>query len=329
MNRNIYIFFTFLVSSFSVIALECSPSFQCLNSTITYDDNFCRYENEKEIKYFRPCSSGYTCTLNINRDPTRKIVACEKKYQRKAEGSACLLPEECETDVCKDKKCTTKITGEECASDNNCAKDSMCKNNFCKVSVKEDGECDSTEDCYAGYYCGKKDQNATNRICILQYSILNGQYASDETLCESGKLDSRTNLCYDTESKVAEGTSCSTDLDCKGTKIMGETTTEVNLVCDCTWNQKLICAFGTRSERWKNFVSYYKKIIPEKKLSYRKGAGIFRELPSNDRDVNSYYLKTVPFYYNAPSCILDYVNSYSQMIKLSLVFLSGLCVLLL
>lgn len=69
--------------------------------------------------------------------------------------------------------------------------------------------------------------------------IPNGNYTSNLRLCESGLLDSETHLCYDTESKVSEGTSCEIDSDCKKVKIIGENIDDINNPCNWTWKKKI------------------------------------------------------------------------------------------
>lgn len=324
MNKILFIIpILFLVSSSLVNA--GINKLQCLDSSITYDSNICYYKIDSLHVYMRSCSSGYECTLEVESKKSR-VYACQSKYKKKEEGSSCLLEEECITNNCKDNKCTAKVIGEVCDNDLDCSKDAYCNNGFCKASAKEGEECDSYKGCLAGYDCGRKEKDATKQTCIAEYSIPNGHYSSDSNLCESGLLDRETYLCYDTESKVSEGASCETDSDCKAIKIIGDTQTEISLSCTVTWEHKKICEFGSTSKRWTTYASYYKTEMQKKKVSYSRANGRFSDFArTNDWNVNYYYFQTIPELYNAPSCILDFLNySNSQWLKLSFVFLLGL-----
>ena len=266
--------------------------------------------------YYRTCPKNYICKENFIESQKKKIFICESEFPQKDEGSNCILDYDCKTLHCKDNQCVTLTDGEKCESHFECAKDSVCKNGTCTKLSKEGEPCEWDSLCFAGYVCGKNQKDNPN-ICVLKYSIKNNNYASRREMCESGT--SIDDICYDVESKVSEGTTCVSNEDCKGTIIRGESKTDINLSCLFTWNDKRVCEYGTKSSSWITFINYYKKEMK------RKNASILHTLPkrgeykiTNDITINKYYLQTIGYFYNAPTCLLEAL-AFCKRIHFSLV----------
>ena len=289
----------------------CDTEIKCLDSEISSDKYVCKYYIkslfEEKYYYVKKCPSNYQCKSILGATLSDELTGCIYPYQKKEEGSSCGLSYECKSNFCNVNKCAIKNDGEECINHLQCSTYSICKNNRCVKASSEGEFCESNSDCMAGYACGKKEIESNN-ICIQMYSLKNNNFSTNKDLCESGLLNETTYKCYDTESAVPEGTSCTSSKDCKAYKIEGEKKEETTLECTCAWNKKKICEYGSRSESWKAFTSYFTKEMQNKKISSIRTKSEDNSVPTNDPTINQYYLKSLSMFYQAPTCILEFFS---------------------
>ena len=196
--------------SYSLCAYKCADDLKldtCYLSTSTG-------------KYVKACGKGKTCKYTDG-----GAYACVKRKTLLEEGDKCITDEECQSDLCKDKKCTVLKDGDTCEDDENCGNGSYCKqpkdstgSYTCAKYLAPGADCDTSEDPYAkctiGYTCVQAG-DSTKKTCVQYYSLDDGTIINDgdddsNKACKSNYVFEKTDGNYACGT-VKNSTECSED----------------------------------------------------------------------------------------------------------------------
>jgi len=193
-----------------------------------------------------PLSHGAPCdpaaSVNQCAQPLNGVsMNCERDAQAAATGTAAdadapaaasahcrwssQLGGKCETQAdCNEGKCTGGVCvgtvgeGGACnfGADSSCAAGLFCnREGKCLRQSQLGGPCSAAEDGQCAY--GECNGAATPPVCVGQFSLADGQLASEGDLCHSSWADPTTHKCSSTRAgaTAATGDACATELDCK------------------------------------------------------------------------------------------------------------------
>ena len=328
--------------SFSFSMKECDEIYKCLEDTtdrpvtnITHLE-LCEWtihnKNGIDTIYMKRCPDGYVCddlddddhlsrSINDNDsddsddDANEDLEFCFPATTRHIEGEVCSISSECLSQNCTNGTCQATPDGNVCKSHGDCGKHSYCdrKSNTCQRLLEAEVECNDNYQCGFGYVCGKLALNE-NRRCLQMMSQPNGQWVSDDDLCES--REEENNLCADRITGVTNGVKpCDSDRDCsEQTVVLGRVIEKDEGECECSYAGNKYCELGTDSEQWKQYVTTFRDTVAK----YKEGTihvAVYREREWNVIPILAEAkLYTDVENYDAPKCAIEFlINSTSHL----------------
>ena len=277
---------------------------------------------EKNIEYYGECKSGEICA------PAGSFAKCvSRKYLLKL-NKDCVTNGECQSNLCKDNKCSELSVGDDCLTSEQCGKGFYCKeeDNDSKVCAKyayEGETCGNGIKCIPYLACGKDK-------CVKKFSLENGEETHDHNACKSGvayDLGSG-NIC--TEIKFTN--KCSTEDKCVLEYKHGEKKIERDYYCTYTSDGKYECDYEDGSPEMQEYMTLYKKKFEELKEEDLEEIENYNTLDSED--LMEAYVKydKSPKLRGAEQCVIDYYvsqeslefQSFQRTISLKKILLIGL-----
>ena len=329
--------------SYSLCAYKCADELKldtCKLSTSTYT-------------YVKACGKGKTCEHTEG-----GAYACVKRKNLLEEGDKCIVDEECQSGVCKDKKCTVLKDGDTCKQyhNENCGNGSYCKqpkdsagSYTCAKYLAPGADCNTAEDPYArcpiGYQCIKAG-DSTKKTCVQYYSLadgtaIDGDYDDENynvlNACKSkfvfAKADS-TSAC----GSVKNVTECVVDPSnsnrayCTvGITFDGTTDNKMEKECsshrDDSGNLKFECRYEVSSQEFNAYVEEYGKKLKEILEDEDIKISNLDSDHLNDKDLIEkyveYYHKNDVSSDDDKDCVMDYFirEEGSNQMKLTLITL--------
>lgn len=328
--------------SYSLCAYKCADELKldtCYLSTSTYT-------------YVKACGKGKTCEQTGG-----GAYACVKRKNLLEEGDKCIDDKECQSGVCKDKKCTVLKDGDTCKQyhDENCGNGSYCKepkdsngSYTCAKYLAPGADCNTAEDPYAqcitGYECIKAG-DSTKKTCVQYYSLADGtaidgnyddEYYHVLNACKSkfvfAKADS-TSAC----GSIKNVTECVVDPSnsnrayCTvGITFDGTTDNKMEKKCrtdeDDSGNLKFECPYEVSSQEFNAYVEEYGKKLKEILEDEDIKISNLNSDHLNDKELIEKYVEYSEKE-NLPSddkdCVIDYFvrEAGSNQMKLTLITL--------
>ena len=195
-------------------------------------------------------------------DVNEDLEFCFPATSRHIEGEKCSLNTDCHSQNCTNGTCQATPDGNVCRTHGDCGKHSYCdrKTNTCQRLLEPEAECYDSYQCGFGYVCGKLGLNE-NKRCLQMMSQPNGQWVSDDDLCES--REEEDNLCADVITGVTNGVkSCNSDRDCtEEIVVLGRVIERDDGDCECSFAGNKYCELGTDSEQWKQYVRTFRETV--------------------------------------------------------------------
>lgn len=334
----------------TLILLLCLVSYSLCTTYKCADDlklDTC-YLSTSTGKYVKACGKGKTC-----KSTDGGAYACVKRKTLLEEGDKCITDEECQSDLCKDKKCTVLKDGDTCKDDENCGNGSYCKrpkdstgSYTCAKYLAPGADCDTAEDpyaeCPAGYQCIKAG-DSTKKTCVQYYSLADGT-AIDENdkyyepnVCKSNLVFEKTDNTYACGT-VKSVTACTVDPNnsniayCTvGVKFDGTNDNEIQKQCgdygtDDSGNTIFKCPYKVNEEEFKAYVEVYEKKLKDILEDEDIKISNLNKFHLNNKDVmEKYYTAKYKddFSSDDKDCVIDYLvrEAGSNQIKLTLVTL--------
>jgi hypothetical protein len=305
-----------LISAYTTIR-TCASKLELdtcyLSTTVTENDV------QKKIKYYGECDSGEICT---EIGDAYKCVS--RKYLLKL-NKDCIANEECQSNLCKDKKCSELSVGDACSSDNQCGKGLYCKGEVCTEYAAEGEACNDGIECLPYLVCGGDK-------CVKKFSLENGQKTKSDYACQSGVIEYVGSSYICTEITVQD--ECSTKNKCKlEYTYEGQKYENTNYGCTSTADGKSICEYKFGTPEMDEYISQYKEKFEELDKEDLEEIENYDTLDS--KDILEAYVKYInyPKVKNAEKCVLNYYlseasESSQRMISLKKILLIGLIALL-
>ena len=286
-----------------------------LSTTVTENDV------DKYIKYYGACDSGEICA---EIDDVYKCVS--RKYLLKL-NKDCIANEECQSQLCKENKCSELSAGDVCSSGNQCGKGLYCKRGengkVCTKYAAEGEACDNDTYCLPYLVCGGDK-------CVKKFSLENGQATQDDYACQSG-------VTYDFgKGTICTGFTvqdeCSTKNECKVEYTYDGQNGKSNYGCRSTADGKSVCGYSLGTPEMDEYIKQYKKKFEELDKEDLEEIENYDTLDS--KDILEAYVKfeNYPNLKNAEECVLNYYlsemsESSQGMISLKKILLIGLIAL--
>ena len=321
--------------SYSLCAYKCADELKL---------DTCYLESGSDT-YVKACGKGKTCE-----ETEGGAYACVKRKNLLEEGDKCIVDEECQSNLCKDKKCTVLKDGDTCKEyqDKNCGNGSYCKepkdstgSYTCAKYLAPGADCNTAEDPYAkcitGYSCVQAG-DSTKKTCVQFYSLDDGtvlnyfNYYEAKKTCKSGDIVQKSNgdnAC----GTVKNVTECSDDGSGDYSCTVGVTFSatedykfDINCI-DAVWGSETIkCPYIVRTDEFNAYVEEYgkklKEILEDEDI---KISNLNRD-HLNDKDLIEKYVEYSEKE-NLPSddkdCVIDYFvrEAGSNQMKLTLITL--------
>ena len=277
---------------------------------------------EKYIEYYGECKSGEICSF-----AGFAYKCISPKFLLKL-NKDCVINDECQSNLCKDGKCSESNVGEPCTSNRQCGKGFYCKDedNDSKVCAKyayEGETCGNGIECIPYLACGKDK-------CVKKFSLENGEETHDHNACKSGVAEYFDSGYICTEITVTN--KCSTEDICVLEYKHGEKKSEGE--CDCTYTSdgKYECDYEDGSPEMQEYMTLYKKKFEELKEEDLEEIENYNTLDSED--LMEAYVKydKSPKLRGAEQCVIDYYvsqeslefQSFQRTISLKKILLIGL-----
>ena len=323
--------------SYSLCAYKCADELKldtCYLSTSTYT-------------YVKACGKGKTCELTEG-----GAHACVKRKNLLEEGDKCIDDEECQSGVCKDKKCTVLKDGDTCKQyhDENCGNGSYCKkpkdstgSYTCTKYLAPGADCNTAEDPYArcpiGYECIKAG-DSTKKTCVQFYSLDDGTVINNynfnyddeaKKTCKSGYIFPKSNgdnAC----GTVKNATECSDDgsgdYSCTvGVTFSATEDNKFNIYCIDEDSETKKCPYIVRTDEFNAYVEEYGKKLKEILEDEDIKISNLDSDHLNDKDLIEkyveYYHKNDVSSDDDKDCVMDYFirEEGSNQMKLTLITL--------
>lgn len=309
------------------IAYKCSAEKLVDDKCLIIDDNF-----SPSIYYLQNCQKDQTCKKGVD-----KIGYCVEKFRYFFKGEKCGINAECYSNFCNQGICSFSSDPQTCTKHEQCSSTSYCSNKLCTSLLTVNSRCEQDYECQAGLACGSTSEDGSNKVCKKMFSIAVGQYSTNRLLCESGFIYSKPpynpfnkNAGFCSISNITSTDACTVDKDCKYTIHGTSNLIDIQGSCGCSSDGKTgYCSIWTEHEKWKNWVTQYKKVIENLVIEENQNPFYLREnnwgilkLMQADSDINNY-----PKLMNADECAIRFISS-SELINVSYVFLNALFVLL-
>ena len=321
--------------SYSLCAYKCADELKldtCYLSTSTYT-------------YVKACGKGKTCEQTKG-----GAYACVKRKNLLEEGDKCIDDKECQSGVCKDKKCTVLKDGDTCKQyhHENCGNGSYCKrpkdstgSYTCTKYLAPGADCNTAEDPYAqcpiGYQCIKAG-DSTKKTCVQFYSlddgtVINNFNYDDETkkTCKSGYIFPKSNgdnAC----GTVKNVTECSDDgsgdyLCTVGVTFSATEDNKFDINCINEDSETKKCPYIVRTDEFNAYVEEYGKKLKEILEDEDIKISNLDSDHLNDKDLIEkyveYYHKNDVSSDDDKDCVMDYFirEEGSNQMKLTLITL--------
>ena len=315
MFLSIFMVLNNLISAYSTIR-TCASKLEldtCYLYTYVTEDDV-----EKEIIYYGECDSGEICSY------VGDVYKCVSPKYRLKLNKDCIANEECQSRICKDKKCSELSVGDACSSDKQCGKGLYCKGEVCTEYAAEGEACDKSIYCLPYLACGGDK-------CVKKFSLENGQATQDKYACQSGVAENVGSSDICTEITVQD--ECSTKNKCKVEYTYEGQKYETNYGCTSTADGKSICDYKFGTPEMNEYIRQYKEKFEELDKEDLEEIENYDTLDS--KDILEAYVKFInyPELKNAEKCVLNsYLSEASEssqgMISLKKILLIGLIALL-
>lgn len=158
--------------------VSCEGDISTQNVCASYIENKKSYQIKK-----RKCKEGEKC-INIGTSENKNMYQCVKILKKKRFGEKCGNNADCLSNICKNKKCSSKKENESCSNEYlQCSHYLSCIKGKCTKISKENEFCDNE-----GIYCDYGLECNTNiNKCQKIGTLKIGEICGDnEILCETG-----------------------------------------------------------------------------------------------------------------------------------------------
>ena len=279
----------------------------------------------KIIEYYGECKSDEICA------PAGSSAKCvSRKYLLKL-NKDCVTNGECQSNLCKDNKCSELSVGEACFTSEQCGKGFYCRedndDNKCAKYASEGEICGNGIECLPYLACG-------GDICVKKFSLENGQKTRDNYACKSGVAENLDNGYICTDIIVTD--KCSDDDRCDIEYKYGDKKRDDDCECTYTSDGKYECNYQDGSPAMIEYMTLYKEKFEELKEQELEEIENYDTLDSKDLMEAYVKYKNNPRLKAAEQCVIDFhisqdsLESQSSLgiISLKKILLIGLCALL-
>ena len=278
---------------------------------------------EKMAEYYGTCKSDEVCA------PAGGVYKCvSRKYPLKL-NKACVVNGECQSGLCKDKKCSELNVGEVCTSDKQCGRGFYCKytnddNRVCAEYASEGEDCGGGIECKPYLACGTSK-------CVKKFSLENGQETITNLACKSGVSAYFGNKHICANLTVVD--ECSTENSCILQYNHNGETYSNDRYCEYTSDGKYTCSYQEGSPEMLKYIELYTEKFNELKEEDLEEIENYNTLDSEDILEAYVVYKNSPELNGAEQCVVDaYISEESQssqrIISLKKILLIGLIALL-
>jgi hypothetical protein len=309
------------VISSIIFAICVLTAVSCQGSCPTYScgslkDGQCSFKNATDTYtsfVFQQCKAGQYCPYNqLIGDDSSCLVTPKPKYYP---GSNCTDNTDCLSNSCEGAICKGTANGEKCVKKDECLIGSACLKNgtettspfICQAQLTEGKTCECDLDCQNHLGC------SSNGNCTKYFSLVDGTNSTSANLCESGFM--HNGICKTLTNVNPIDATC--DADCLYTDKAKNNVTLADS-CKCGYNKddKKYCTLGSSHDYYKNYVSYFKKLLVDTKDCHtaERASPICLERLRKDKSLafrktvqsfgnNQVFAKNFPILANADSCV--------------------------
>ena len=288
MLRYILLFFCLIIN----LKLSQSSCLQakCMEDTTENKDK-CQIFHDSFVE-LKKCKEGQTCSRY---EFPNAFCQSGKKDQEK-----CSVPTDCYSGSCINSVCEGKGEGQSCSTHYECQKSLLCLGTCQKFKAPGD-ECNNFLECPFGYSCGSNKEGEKPK-CMKYYSIKNGQYSTNQDLCETGYI-SRDNKCA-TSTSLREGLECNQDEDCPiKIKVGDNPEVEGYGKCVCATSGRTLCEYSTSNSNFQKYLNTLKNYHN----SENKNEYIALAKTAFTYEVRKVIATSTLEYKDAPQCVIDFL----------------------
>ena len=276
---------------------------KCMNTTIA--DGLTTIEVKKCADVTKYCKSEDGKTGNcVAKEKAKGLIA----------GDACESNDQCLSNKCENKKCSSAPTGGNCTSHYECEKGNFCDTDgTCKAQLSSGGDCKNKDE----FSC-PNDEGCLDGKCTKYYSLTKGTKSDKAEFCQSSFIYTTTNGTSVCAEKILNSTECKNDTHTCDYEIdtAEETKSKIALACVCKLidSDKKYCPVGTNDEHYKEAVKIQQDVVAKAAKLHTLKRG-----KSEDYDLGKKYIVNLayPVYEGASDCIIDGVLNGMNYLKIS------------